>query len=124
MCKHKPWLLIAQEDLDSAKHLFLVPFMTTLFHIQQCVEKSLKAYLIYKNMSVIKTHDLVKLIDICSGLDKQFEMLRPIAIMLNPYETGGRYPDDSFKKPSEEEIQNFIKQSEYVCNFVRYQFDQ
>jgi hypothetical protein len=34
---HEPWHLIALEDLNSAKHLFLQSFMTTLFHVQQCI---------------------------------------------------------------------------------------
>ena len=90
MREHEHWHLIALEDLDSAKHLFVRSFMTTLFHTQQCAEKALKS----------------------------FEILRPLAAELNPYETAGRYPDSSFKKPNQEIIQNLIEQSEYIFNFV------
>lgn len=48
MQKHEHWLMIAKEDLASAKHLNTVPFMTALFHIQQCAEKALKVYLVFK----------------------------------------------------------------------------
>src|SRR3972149_1657062 len=111
MHMHKQWLLIAQEDLDSAKHLFSVPFMTTLFHVQQCAEKSLKAYIVLKNEKLIKTHDLIRLVDFCMAFDKEFEALRLFAAVLTPYETMGRYPDESFIKPNQEEIQALIKQS-------------
>ena len=97
---------------------FLRSFMTTLFHVQQCAEKALKSYVVLKKGSVKKTHDLVRLIDICMEIDKSFEVLRPLAVELTPYETAGRYPDNSFKKPSQERIQNLIEQSEYIFNFV------
>ena len=118
MQKHEHWLLIAQEDLASAKHLFSASLITTLFHIQQCAEKSLKAYLVFKKGSVIKTHDLVRLVDICMELDERFETLRLLAAVLTPYETAGRYPDSSFEKPDQERIQKLIEQSEYVFNFI------
>jgi HEPN domain-containing protein len=118
MQKHEPWLLIAQEDLDSAKYLFLVPFTTGLFHIQQSAEKALKAYIILKKGMVIKTHDLVRLIDICMEFDKDFESLRLFAAVLTPYEVAGRYPETSFIKPTIEEIQDLVAQAEFICNFV------
>ena len=70
MRAHEHWLLIAQEDLASAKHLSNIPFMTALFHIQQCAEKALKAYVVLKRGFVVKTHDLVRLVDICIEMDK------------------------------------------------------
>ncbi len=105
MHEYEHWHLIALEDLDSAKHLFIRSFMTTLFHAQQCAEKALKSYLVLKKGSIKKTHDLIRLIDICMEVDKNFEVLRPLAAELNPYETAGRYPDNSFKKPNQERIQ-------------------
>ena len=124
MHMHEYWLLIAKEDLDSAKHLFSKEFITTLFHVQQCAEKSLKAYLVFINNSVIKTHDLVKLVDVCLKYNKQFEVLRQLAATITPYETAGRYPDNTFKKPSQENIKNFIEKSEYVFNFVINQINK
>lgn len=118
MQNHEHWLLIAQEDLDSAKHLLSVPFMTALFHIQQCAEKSLKAYLAFKKSKMIKTHDLVRLVDICMEFDKNFETLRFVALVLTPYETAGRYPETSFTKPSREKIKELTTQSESVFNFI------
>ena len=92
MREHEDWLLIAQEDLASAKHLSTVPFMTALFHIQQCAEKALKAYIVFKKNFFTKTHDLGRLIDICMEMDEDFETLRFLAAVLTPYETAGRYP--------------------------------
>lgn len=124
MQKHEHWLLIAQEDLDSAKHLFAVPLMTGLFHVQQCAEKALKAYLMFKKGTVIKTHDLVRLVNVCMEFDTNFETLRLFAAVLTPYETAGRYPETSFEKPSMEEIKELIGQSEFVFNFVTQRLDK
>ena len=115
---HKHWLLIAQEDLNSAKHLVSTPYMTSLFHIQQCAEKSLKAYLVFKKEKLIKTHDLVKLVDFCIVNNVFFEELRLHAAILTPYETAGRYPDSTFIKPSQEKILKLIERSESIFNFV------
>ena len=123
MQEHKHWLLIAREDLYSAKHLFSVPFMTVLFHVQQCAEKSLKAYLVFGKHNVIKTHDLVRLVDVCIQFDREFEVIRPLAAELTPYETAGRYPDNTFKNPNQEKMSSLIEQSEYVYNFIVHRID-
>ena len=123
MKKHEHWLLIAKEDLDSAQYLFLVPFMTGFFHLQQSAEKALKAYLVCKKGMIIKTHDLVRLIDICMEVDKEFESLRLFAAVLTPYEVAGRYPETAFIKPSIEEIRALIAQSEFIFNFVIHRID-
>lgn len=120
MREYEHWLLIAQEDLASAKHLNTMPFMTALFHVQQCAEKALKAYMVFKKNSFTKTHDLVRLIDICMQIDENFETLRFFAAVLTPYETAGRYPSSDFIRLSIEEINEIIKQSEFILNFVMH----
>lgn len=121
MQRHEPWIFIAQEDLKSAKHLHTQALTTTLFHVQQCAEKSLKAYLVLNQGMAIKTHDLVRLVDLCMEFNKSFEELRLLAAVLTPYETAGRYPDISFTKPSQKEMQELIEQSECIFNFVLHQ---
>ncbi len=118
MQRHDHWLFIAQEDLESAKHLLVHELTTTLFHTQQCAEKALKGYLARTNKPIIKTHDLVKLVNLCLELNNKFEIIRPLAAELTPYEAAGRYPDNTFKKPPQEKIQELIEQSEYVFKFV------
>lgn len=115
---HEHWHSIALEDLDSAKYLSLRLFMTTLFHVQQCAEKALKSYLVLKKGSIKKTHDLVQLVNLCMEINQSFEVLRPLAIELNPYEVLGRYPDSNFKKLNQETLQKLIERSESIFNFV------
>ena len=120
MLTHEHWLLIAKEDLDSAKYLFVVPFMTGLFHIQQSAEKALKAYIVLKQGCVMRTHDLVSLINICIKYDREFESLRLFAAVLTPYEVAGRYPEPSFIEPNAEEIDALVAQAEFIFNFVMH----
>ena|SRR5579863_548838 len=124
MREHEHWLLIAQEDLVSAKILSLTPFMTALFHIQQCAEKALKAYMVFKKNSFTKTHDLGRLIDICMEMDEDFETLRFLAAVLTPYETAGRYPTTDFVRLTIKEIEGIIAQSEFIFNFVIHRINK
>ena len=64
------------------------------FHAQQCVEKCLKAFLTAANRHVEKTHDLTRLVELCSQVDQDFQRLRDIAVRLADYAVTGRYPDD------------------------------
>jgi len=98
--------------------------MTALFNIQQCAEKALKAYMVFKKNSFTKTHDLVRLIDICMEMDEDFETLRFLAAVLTPYETAGRYPSSDFVRLNVEEIGQIIKQSEFILNFVMHRINK
>lgn len=118
MQKPEEWFAIAQDDLVSAKLLNTVPLTTLLFHVQQCAEKSLKAFIAYKKLKFNKTHDLVNLVDTCMEADPSFETLRLFAAVLTPYEIDGRYPNSSFIKPNQNELNNLIDQSAYVYAFV------
>ena len=52
-------LLRAFNDLKSSKVLLDNElYDNSVYHSQQCAEKALKAFLIYKNNKITKTHDL------------------------------------------------------------------
>jgi HEPN domain-containing protein len=64
------WLFLAESDLRTAKIAVKDEYPLTnivAFHCQQAIEKYLKAYLIENEVSLIKTHDLVKLNDLING---------------------------------------------------------
>jgi HEPN domain-containing protein len=57
----KAWLIKALVDLRAAEHLLVAqPPLTglALFHAQQAVEKTLKAFLSWHDIPFRKTHDL------------------------------------------------------------------
>ena len=57
------WLEFAKRDLEAARILLNTSYLANvvLFHSQQCIEKSLKAYLEEKAINIPKIHSVVKL---------------------------------------------------------------
>jgi len=58
------WVQLADKDLYAAEILLKDEYPLTnivAFHCQQTIEKYLKAFLIEKDIPIIKTHDLVRL---------------------------------------------------------------
>ncbi|RZV36680.1 MAG: HEPN domain-containing protein [Candidatus Acidulodesulfobacterium acidiphilum] len=120
------WIIKADHDLKTAKDEITAndPATDTVcFHAQQCVEKYLKAYLVFNGIEIIKslkTHDISELIDYCKDIDKDFEQLISDndADRLTNYSIEARYPDD-FYLPSVEESNQAIYIAENVKEFVK-----
>jgi HEPN domain-containing protein/predicted nucleotidyltransferase len=88
------WLEAAIQDLAHTRSARELGFFShACFSCQQAVEKALKAYLFAQRQSLIRTHDLVRLLSRCITFDKSFENLREACTTLNEYYTDTRYPD-------------------------------
>ena len=115
------WILKAKNDLKTGKDEFITedPATDTIcFHMQQCVEKYLKSFLIFNGVEISKTHNLALLLQQCIEIDSEFEKLRNIkADELTLYAVVTRYPDD-FYMPSKEEAESAIDIAEKVKQFV------
>ena len=60
MQKHEIWISKANRDLTLARKAVKDDDENldgAVFHCQQCAEKVLKAYLVYQNQHIIKSHD-------------------------------------------------------------------
>ncbi len=124
MREHEKWLRVVEDDLKSAKGLLRIEiFSTETYHCQQAAEKVLKAYLVFKNNKIVKTHDLMKLIVLCCKYDKDFEQLYDDAENLNPFATKFRYPTE-FDIPDYEDTKNAIGQAERVVHFVTKKIEE
>jgi len=92
------WFSIANSDYNIAEHIFNSmypkPLEAVCFHCQQCAEKSLKGFLVFKETDFPKTHDLVKICNMCIELDKGFEKFLKMCQRLTLYATKLRYPDN------------------------------
>jgi HEPN domain-containing protein len=93
----RQWVQKAENDLKNAAHTLQMgedcPTDTVCFHAQQCVEKYLKALLVFKNIDFPRTHDIGQLITL---LPAQY---RPVVTpdeqeRLTDYATVTRYPGD------------------------------
>jgi HEPN domain-containing protein len=119
MAIYEEWLLKAQRDLDIAKALLEKAYHdTAIYHTQQCAEKALKGYGVYRLQPLIKTHDLDKILNICIGLDTTFRHLDILATSLNGLDVKFRYPDIQFE-PTETEVEDAINWAEQILDFVR-----
>lgn len=97
-------LLRANNDLAAARHLLTAETPATdviCFHCQQTVEKFLKAWLYWHDVSAPRTHSLAELLNLCQRLDAGFAKMGDVE-MLTPYAVETRYADD-FYQPSTEE---------------------
>ena len=120
MQNHEKWMNKAFSDLRSARILLREDiFDTAIYHTQQCAEKSLKAFLSYKNHKILKTHDLAVLLNHCVEFDETFDLLTQEAAFLNPYAIAFRYPDDFNSVPSEQTVKESINCAEKTFNFVK-----
>ena len=71
----KSWLTIAEHDLLAAQTIIKYePLVldTACFHCQQAAEKYLKAFLLYHNKHIEKTHNVDFLIQECMLIDSDF----------------------------------------------------
>jgi len=117
---HKDWLKKAMGDLSSARKLTKDDDETldnAAYCTQQCAEKALKAYLVYRQQSIPKTHDLEKLLDLCMKHDNTLKSLLESAIDLNPYGVYSRYPDDRFFI-DREEVVRAIEKAQKILRLV------
>ena len=93
----RQWVEKAEEDLKNAEYTLTMkegcPFGTVCFHAQQCVEKYMKAVLIFHGLSTPKTHDiegLTLLLPVGPELNLSLEDQR----RLTSYAIITRYPGD------------------------------
>lgn len=95
----RQWVEKAEHDLANAEHTLTMkeecPYDTVCFHAQQCVEKYVKALLVFHGVDFPKTHDIGELIArlprrIRVRVQLTFEAQR----RLTDYATLTRYPGD------------------------------
>jgi len=91
----KEWMIIADDDFDSAKILneSLRKHMEVICYLcAQAAEKYLKCYLTYNDIIPQKTHNLVLLNDKCIEIDNNFQEIKMECGFLNRYINEIRYP--------------------------------
>ncbi|MBI1953342.1 MAG: HEPN domain-containing protein [Candidatus Omnitrophica bacterium] len=91
------WIDRAEEDLRTAEYILILkedcPFGTVCFHAEQCVEKYLKALLVFQGIDFPKTHNIPEVLNLVPA------SIRPALSAeeqerLTDYATVLRYPGD------------------------------
>ena len=91
----REWLTKADNDLTNAAHTLKLgtacPTDTVCFHAQQCVEKYLKALLVWEGIDFPRTHDLEALVALVPS-ESRPDLGDEELARLTEYATGARYP--------------------------------
>lgn len=90
----KEWFTKGDHDISGAILLFREGgFTDTIcFLCQQAVEKYLKGYLVSQHLRPKKIHDLVKLVEQCSIVDRDFKEIEENCHFLRDFYIEARYP--------------------------------
>lgn len=99
----KNWIRKAESDIKIAKDEFQTEKPATdaiCFHTQQCVEKYLKAFLIFNGREFRKTHDIAELLELCSEIEPKFQKLYEWNVdELTDYAVVVRYGEEFYFPP-------------------------
>jgi HEPN domain-containing protein len=114
----KLWLGKARNDLLTVQLIMEHDqglFDTVCFHCHMYVEKSLKAYLLEHGHDLVKTHDLIRLLDLCQQYDNSFHDLKSNCACLNELFVDSRYPGEDLHIA---DAQKAFAAAKYVENFL------
>jgi len=120
MKPHEAWLIKAKHDLGSSRKLMegTDPYPdTAVYHAQQCAEKTLKAFLAFREQPIHKTHDVELLVELCAALDTRCADLLQDAAALTPYASAFRYPD-VVMSPDVADVEDAIVRAERIYSFI------
>jgi HEPN domain-containing protein len=113
-------LVKAQHDLAAAYKLATEPdsyLDTAIYHCQQAGEKAVKAFLVFEQQTVDKTHDIRVLTLQAIVYEPTFNTQLVAAARLTPYATRFRYPGPGLE-PSQSEYDQALADAEQIYAFV------
>ena len=116
----KSWLKKAKLDLKTAEHSLTSDQPLTeiaLFHCQQSVEKSLKAFLTFHQTVFRKTHLIEEIGQQCIKIDSSLSGVISKAVPLTEYVSKYRYPGE-IEEPELQEAQDAIQITKEVYNVI------
>jgi HEPN domain-containing protein len=123
----RPWLDIAKEDLEVARQVLREDHPAhACFLSQQCIEKSLKAFLIARVRNYPRIHNLVDLLNQCIQVDPRFDQFQDDCTRVDEYYIPTRYPPGlpgmaMNGMPDAENAKEAIAAAERILLFVEQQ---
>jgi len=116
----KDWVEKAKNDLKRVRVLLSVKDAAgASFHLQQAIEKYLKAYLLSKGWKLEYIHDLSKLLNYTKEYNLDFENFRTLCERVTEYYIAERYPFFEEIPPSRKEIGEALKQTLKLIRKIR-----
>ena len=118
------WLLLADKDLQAAGIISNDEYPLTniaAFHCQQAIEKYFKAFIIEKDIPLVKTHDLIKLNGMINEI-KNLGIDEKKLMVINEVYMDSRYPGDLGLMPdglpTNEQVKEFIEFANEVKTII------
>jgi HEPN domain-containing protein len=94
----RQWIDLPANNLRTAQHIAEtmrpVPDEIVCNLCHQAAEKYLKCYLFYNNIEFPKIHDLLELLELCSGHLPEFSRFKKKCGFLNNYGVMPKYPNE------------------------------
>lgn len=114
------WLYYAAIDLRAAKLLLDDARCCNIvsFHCQQCIEKALKGYLLWRRHRLYDGHNLPFLCKQAMAEDEHFRQYIALSSEINHYYIESRYPADFLLSMTEETAQKLIVQTNDMLIFI------
>jgi HEPN domain-containing protein len=125
----RQWLDQAEEDLAVARLVLKEDHIAhACFLSQQCIEKTLKGYLIAKVNQYPRTHNLVDLLNLCRKIDSTFSQFHTVCADIDQYYIPTRYPEGipgiaPLGVPSTTAAESAIGAAERILEFVAEKFN-
>ena len=116
----REWLAIAARDLRVSELALgdSPPLIReALYHAQQAAEKALKAFLIWHGRPYPRTHDIHRLLDLCTPIDASLDQALSDAVDLTEFAVRFRYPGED--QPAPEEARVWLETARRVVAEVR-----
>ncbi|MBU2586388.1 MAG: HEPN domain-containing protein [Bacteroidetes bacterium] len=122
----KKWIDYAEGDIQLAKNalnlLSSCPYRLIGFHAQQSAEKFLKAYLVFHDFDFPYTHDITKLIELCTKFSKFDEKIYE-ASELTFFAAATRYPSE-YDEILREDVLRAIELAEMIKKEILIRFQE
>ena len=113
----KDWIKKADKDFERVKERIDSDVEDAAFHLQQAVEKYLKAYLLLKGWKLKKIHDLEALLDEAVKYNTGFEKFRKLCQRITGYYLIERYPF-ILELPSKQEVKSELTQAKRLSKAI------
>ncbi len=124
--KVRAWMAHGDEDLRVARHILTLPeecpYRLAAYHGQQCAEKYLKAHLVFRGVDFPFTHNIARLLELCSHRSDWATGLED-AEELTPFAITARYPSED-EPVSEAEARRAVEIAARVRQTVREALDK
>ena len=114
------WLGEAEEELVVVEVLLAdkrAPVRAACFHAHLAAEKALKALVIFRAVTLPKSHDLARLLQLLPPADAS-KLVKGDLARLSPWTIEGRYPAD-LSDPSDDEVRSLAEAAQRVVETAR-----